>query len=776
MTRRSLTLRLLLTFCLIAFDVMAQPNSPQPDGFRIPLDPVSRILDADGDGELSAEEIDNAAKLLQKLDANGDGKLVINEILPSFPGPGMGPGGPGGPNNQEQKLADKFDDDNNGFLDKAERAKAAEAIQSRGGRGPRGMRFGGDDGLGTPGRNITVSDVESFPDASLYDISVLRTLFIEFESEDWEAELAKFKHTDVEVPATVTIDGRGYPLVGVKFRGQSSFSNIPEGRKRSLNLSVDLVDEDQRLYGYKTLNLLNCNGDPSFMSSVLYSQIAAPYLAVPKANFVHVVINGESWGIYCNVQQFNKEFIKENFGSNQGARWKVSGSPMADGGLRYLGENVEDYRQRFEIKSKDSDESWHALINLCKVLSETPTDQLPEALEPILDVDGALRFLAMDVATVNSDGYWTRASDYSLYLDPQGRFHVIPHDMNEAFMVAGGGRGMRRPGGGGGFGPAGPAGPFDRGNGPNERKDLPPRGFGPAQAFPVPAFGGRGGGPPGHGSIDLDPFIGMDDDRMPLRSKLLAVSEYRKKYASYLKSIAKDGFDIANVALLIEDCRELIKDEVAADTRKLTSIENFDRSTDIPLEDGHITGNLYSFFDSRQRFLLEHEEIASAANLTIDAVSPGRVVLSDAGAEFKDLIISEILASNTQSGADPQGEAEDFIELANLGEKSIDLSGMYLSDDPSEPNKWQIPDGTKLEAGEYLLIWADEDEQDDGLHANFKLSKSGELVTLVKGSRLVDRLEFKQQRPDVSVGRLGSKSQKIQSLKPTPGVANQSLR
>ena len=103
MTRRSLTLRLLLMFCLVAFDVMAQPNSPQPDGFRIPLDPVSRVLDADGDGELSAEEIENAAKLLQKLDANGDGKLVINEILPGFPGPGMGPGGPGGPNNQEQK-------------------------------------------------------------------------------------------------------------------------------------------------------------------------------------------------------------------------------------------------------------------------------------------------------------------------------------------------------------------------------------------------------------------------------------------------------------------------------------------------------------------------------------------------------------------------------------------------------------------------------------------------------------------------------------------------
>ncbi len=34
---------------------------------------------------------------------------------------------------------------------------------------------------------------------------------------------------------------------------------------------------------------------------------------------------------------------------------------------------------------------------------------------------------------VNSDGYWVRASDYNLYLDPAGRFHVLPHDVNEAF-------------------------------------------------------------------------------------------------------------------------------------------------------------------------------------------------------------------------------------------------------------------------------------------------------------------------------------------------------
>ena len=124
--------------------------------------------------------------------------------------------------------------------------------------------------------------------------------------------------------------------------------------------------------------------------------------------------------------------MAEHFGSSKGARWKVSGNPHADGGLRYLGENIVEYRDRFEIKSKDRPESWQALVALCRTLDRTPVNQLQEALEPILDVDGLLWFLAYDVALVNNDGYWTRASDYSILRDRRGKFHIIPHDMNEA--------------------------------------------------------------------------------------------------------------------------------------------------------------------------------------------------------------------------------------------------------------------------------------------------------------------------------------------------------
>ena len=99
-------------------------------------------------------------------------------------------------------------------------------------------------------------------------------------------------------PPRLTVDGREYRDVGMRFRGMSSFAFVPEGSKRSLNLSIDFVDENQRVIGYRTLNLLNANSDPTFVRALIYSHIARQYMPAAKANYARVVINGESWGIY----------------------------------------------------------------------------------------------------------------------------------------------------------------------------------------------------------------------------------------------------------------------------------------------------------------------------------------------------------------------------------------------------------------------------------------------------------------------------------------------
>jgi spore coat protein CotH len=339
-------------------------------------------------------------------------------------------------------LVKQFDTDGDGRLNSVERQAAREFLKRNvGGRGrgpistPGGFGFGrGDLKPSQPGRKVNTDEVEFFPDASLYESTVLRTIFLESENPDWEEELEDFYNTDVEVPATLTVDGKKYSNVGVRFRGMSSYFAVPAGQKRSLNLSLDFVDKSQRLYGYKTLNLLNAHGDPSFLSTVLFSHIARQHIPCPKANLVRVVINGESWGVYVNAQQFNKEFVAENFNTNKGVRWKVPGSPNASGGLEYLGENVDDYKRRYDIKSSDKKASWEALIKLCKVLNQTPLDKLEAELSPLINIDNLLWFLALDVALINNDGYWVRASDYNLYLDENGKFHFIPHDMNESFQ------------------------------------------------------------------------------------------------------------------------------------------------------------------------------------------------------------------------------------------------------------------------------------------------------------------------------------------------------
>jgi len=371
--------------------------------------------------------------------------------------PAFGPGGfgPGGMM-AETKLVKQFDQDRDKRLNADERKAAREYITkeraNRGAGGP-GGRQGGfgpraeNQEPAQPGQKVSPADVKSYPNVPVYDETTLRTFFLEFDSTDWEQELADFNNTDVEVPARLTVDGRSYKEVGVHFRGASSFMGVSEGRKRSLNLSLDWVHEDQNLGGYRTFNLLNSHEDPTFMRTVLYQHIAREYIPAPKANFVRVVINGEDWGVYVSAQQFNKDFVKDWFATTKGARWKVPGSPQGRAGLNYLGDDPAPYKQLYEIKTKDDPEVWADFIKLCKVLNETPANQLEKALEPMLDVDGALKFLALENVLVNNDGYWVRASDYSIYQDTKGRFHVFPHDANETFSVGGG------PGGPGGFGP-----------------------------------------------------------------------------------------------------------------------------------------------------------------------------------------------------------------------------------------------------------------------------------------------------------------------------------
>jgi hypothetical protein len=293
----------------------------------------------------------------------------------------------------------------------------------------------------------------------------------------------------------------------------------------------------------------------------------------------------------------------------------------------------------------------------------------------MLYVDSALWFLALDNALVNGDGYWIRASDYSLFEDEKGVFHLIPQDMNETFTPAsgpgfGGGPGGRGPGGRGGRGPGGgpfggpfggPGGPNGGPSGPGGSEGGPGPGFNPNSGPPSnsgdvraaaalegpgpgaepgpggrrPGTGGPGfGGPGGRGGgIEIDPLVGKDDLRKPLRSRLLAVPRLKAIYLDHVRTLAEQTLDWNKLKPVVAQYRALIEKEIEADTRKLNSLADFQAALaeTVPTQENP-TGrpssvSLRAFAEKRRNYLLHYPDIAKLASPApqTEAVLPSSV-------------------------------------------------------------------------------------------------------------------------------------------------------
>lgn len=148
--------------------------------------------------------------------------------------------------------------------------------------------------------------------------------------------------------------------------------------------------------------------------------------------------------------------------------------------------------------------------------------------------------------------------------------------------------------------------------------------------------------------------------------------------------------------------------------------------------------------------------------------------------DVSGLFVNEVMASNTNTIADENGEFDDWIELYNASNTALNVAGLCITDDTERPYRWQLaldePERTTIPAQGYLLIWADDDTEQGVLHTNFKLSASGETLTIHQrngsGYAERERFEFGEQVTDISFGRYPDGSPVFQTMQPTPGGSN----
>lgn len=138
------------------------------------------------------------------------------------------------------------------------------------------------------------------------------------------------------------------------------------------------------------------------------------------------------------------------------------------------------------------------------------------------------------------------------------------------------------------------------------------------------------------------------------------------------------------------------------------------------------------------------------------------------------LRINELLVSNTAAHANG-ATFPDVIELHNADSSALDLAGMRLGDS-DDSTAYTFPAGASIPAGGYLLVYADEADDEAGFHTGFALDSEGDEVFLYDSASnngaLIDTLKFGYQITDLTLSRSADDASTWVLTAPTLGAAN----
>ena len=649
----------------------------------------------------------------------------------------------------------------------------------------------------------------------LYDPSLFRTISLIYT----QATVALFSNamhlgrqygTNVYLPLLWMDNGATNQHVGARWKGNTSYTGGPNGAvvRKSINLEFDYMVTNADLMSYSTVNLNNAAGDETVMREPLYFGVMSQYTPCPKGAMCQLYANGSLWSVYSLVQQENGELINEWFPSNDGDRWRAPNNPnsTATTAFGYLGNtNISTYLSYYELKTDNAttNVAFGRLVNAINVLNNTTTD-FRNTVENVFAVDNWLWFLAVENVFADDDSYWNKGADYGFYYEIEsGRIHPVEHDGNESFVAGDvalsplAGVNTTRPL------------LYKFLNVPELKqrylahmRTILAENFNPGvMTAKINAFHALS-----VNAIVADPRKGItmsaytndlaalktwvtnrynnlmvNAELTPLQPNINSVSgPATTVYATNIPSITANvtsnaGSGVSSVWLYFRDknygrftVRQMFDDGAHGDGAAGDSVY------------GAVTTN----FPAGNKI---HYYVEARASNTAQAArfAPARaehetydysVALTTAAST--SVVINEFLASNTSTLADPQGEYDDWIELRNLTGATVSLTGLYLTDEPSNPRKWPFPAGTTIAANGYLLVWADEDGlATSGWHANFKLSGDGEQIYLIdtdaKNNQVLDAITFGSQSSDISYGRTAADADVWSTMAPTPGAVNE---
>jgi hypothetical protein len=635
------------------------------------------------------------------------------------------------------------------------------------------------------------------PAVGLFHEDSVPAIHLWFSQSNYWNQLENNYASGTPILATLIYNGQTYDSVGVKFKGETSYFMLPPGaEKMSFDINLDEWIPGQDLGGYESINLNNGFQDNSIMRDVVYKHLIRPLVPAAKANFAKLYINGMNWGVYSLVQDLDGDFIRQWWFSNDGARWRAQAPGNGGGGggqwgdgtaaLNYLGPDTTTYKQYYTLKNSNTPQPWDHLVTTCAKLNNTALAQLADTLDTYMDLDRVLWHLACENAFADDDSYIHKGkSDYSLYWEPEtGRMTTQEIDGNSVLSPNNIGWS-----------------PFyhaDNANYPLLNRllavqDIRQRYLAHLRTVITTALNGPQGAALAQNYRALiDTMVQNDPKKLMTYMQFTSGVTQLTNQLNTRRNNLLANTEVAQVAPTITGTQHESSagvnmaptaNEAAHVRSTITSNSGLFRvllhwSSELPgrfattpmyddgaHDDGAAMDGVFAADIPGQgpgtwvRYYITAEANNAAHSMSFDPAGAEHDVyvyqVEASVSPIDAIVINEVMASNASTVTDNNGQYEDWIELYNRGTAAVDLQGWYLTDTPFEPTKWHLPGGTVLEPNAYMIVWADEDASQGAMHANFKLSASGESVLLYDpDTALADQVDFDAQESDMGYARV----------------------
>jgi len=641
----------------------------------------------------------------------------------------------------------------------------------------------------------------------LYDVAHITEIRISFVENNWDQIMDANYSNDLDerLIGTVSINGIIMDSCGVQFKGNSTYN--PSNAKNPLNIKLDHVKK-QNYQGWETLKLASGRNDPSALREVLSYELLRNYTEAPLSNFARVYINDKFYGVFSSSESIDGDFQERYLYANDD-NTRVKCNPLSvfgDGSsLKYYSEDSSDYFSYYEMKS---DYGWNDLAGFCNHLSKDGGE-----IDKYLDVDRALWMLAFNNVVVNLDSYTGPfRQNYYMIKDDLGRMKPVIWDLNMSFgafsMISTGGQG------GGDLSKMQKMIPFLRETDSNwpliktlfanptykrmyiahcktmleeqitselykQRGQAMQDLIAPDVKLDInstysytkflnnlnTSISGSGGG--GQSFCGITELMEVRKAYLETNTAFTALPPAITDLLFPSKVVTNTAFSImANISDVTNSFVAYRHDG----SELFTKIQLLDDGlNDDGMAGDGIFGLVFNNGISRPiQFYIYSENDNAGIFSPVRAEHEFHSITLSAGG----LVINEIMASNTKTIQDQDGEYDDWIELYNNSDATINLENYKLSDKLDALDKWTFPSAT-IAPNSYLIIWADEDQEQAGLHCNFKLSASGESVALSDANGTVlDQVTFPILGEEKTYGRYPNGTGSFAELDPTYNAEN----